>query len=56
MGMEKLEQALESLRVEFEKFQRGNNSAGTRARKCCQEVKKAAQEIREEIQEKRKGE
>ncbi len=56
MGLEKLEQELEALRVEYEKFQRGNNSAGTRARKICQNIKKAAQELRNDIQVKRKGE
>lgn len=55
MGLEKLEQEIEALRVEFEKFQRGNSSAGTRARKICQNIKKAAQELRNEIQTKRKG-
>lgn len=54
MGIEKLEQQIELLKVEYEKFSRGNNSAGTRARKVLQDIKKAAQEIRTEIQEKRK--
>ena len=56
MGTEKLEQAVEKLKIEYEKFMRGNNAAGTRARKYCQEIKKASQEIRDEIQEKRKSE
>lgn len=56
MGLEALDQAVANLKAELEKFGRGNNSAGTRARKFCQEVKKAVQEIRQEIQTKRKAE
>ncbi len=56
MGLEKLEQEIEALRLEYDKFQRGNNSAGTRARKICQNIKKEAQELRNQIQSKRKGE
>jgi archaellum component FlaC len=55
LGLEKLEQEVEALKVEYEKFSRGNNSAATRARKCLQNIKKAAQEIRDEIQDKRKA-
>ncbi len=51
--LEKLETTIENLKVEYEKFLKGNNTAGTRARKYCQEVKKISQEIRDEIQEKR---
>ena len=35
-------------------FERGNNSAGTRVRKAMQELKKLAQELREEVQEAKK--
>jgi hypothetical protein len=34
-----------------EKFVEGNNSAGTRVRKCMQSIKKLAQEVRVEIQD-----
>ena len=34
-----------------EKFVEGNNSAGTRVRKCMQNVKNLAQAVRVEVQE-----
>jgi len=34
-----------------EKFVDGNNSAGTRVRKCMQSIKNLAQEVRKEVQE-----
>jgi len=41
-----------SLKEEFEKFFiRGNKVAGTRVRKFMQELKKASQEIRNDVQE-----
>ena len=51
--LEKLEATIESLKIEYGKFSNGNNSAGTRARKYCQDIKKIVQEIRGEIQSKR---
>ena len=51
MGLQKLFDELEVLKAEYEKFQRGNKSAGTRARKSLQNIKRIAQEIRIEIQE-----
>ena len=33
-----------------EKFVEGNNSAGTRVRKCMQNIKNLAQDVRKEIQ------
>jgi len=47
---------IESLKAEMEKFEEGNYSAGTRARKVCQNIKKACGEIRDYIQDKRKTE
>jgi hypothetical protein len=44
---------IELLKAEYEKFERGNKSAGTRSRKHLQTVKKIAQEIRIEIQNKK---
>jgi hypothetical protein len=43
---------IELLKAEYEKFERGNKSAGTRSRKHLQTVK-IAQEIRIEIQNKK---
>ena len=34
-----------------EKFVEGNNSAGTRVRKCMQNIKNLAQNVRKEVQE-----
>jgi hypothetical protein len=51
MSLQKLFDELEVLKGEYEKFERGNKSAGTRARKSLQNVKKIAQEIRIKIQE-----
>ena len=51
-----LEQAFESFRREFDKFERGNKSAGTRARKNLQDIKKISQDIRNYIQESKKDE
>jgi len=55
MSLEPLLNEIENLKAEYEKFQRGNKSAGTRARKVLQNIKKAAQQIRGEIQEAKKA-
>ncbi len=45
---------VESLEEDFTKFyQKGNKAAGTRVRKGMQELKRKAQDIRVEIQEKK---
>ena len=54
MNLQKLLDEIEILKVEIEKFERGNKSAGTRARKCLQNIKKFCQEIRIQIQETKK--
>ncbi|MGA2506789.1 MAG: hypothetical protein ABSF80_04860 [Chitinispirillaceae bacterium] len=51
MSLQKLFDELEVLKAEYEKFERGNKSAGTRARKSLQNIKKISQEIRIQIQE-----
>ena len=56
MSLQKLLDELEVLKVEYEKFERGNKSAGTRARKSLQNIKKISQEIRNHIQEAKKTE
>lgn len=55
MGLEPLLNEIEMLKAEYEKFSRGNNSAGTRARKHLQTVKKLAQELRVAIQNAKKS-
>jgi hypothetical protein len=54
MSLEPLLNEIENLKAEYEKFQRGNKSAGTRARKCLQNIKKQAQDLRTTIQETKK--
>ena len=50
----KLEDKLNSFSEDFEKFYNQNNkAAGTRIRKGMQEIKKIAQDIRLDIQEKK---
>jgi hypothetical protein len=51
MSLQPLMDEIEVLKAEYEKFERGNKSAGTRARKSLQNVKKICQEIRLKIQE-----
>jgi len=48
-----LEAEVEVFKSEYEKFEGGNNSAGTRARKALQNIKNLAQELRKEIQAKK---
>jgi hypothetical protein len=49
-------QMLESIREDYGKAKGGNKAAGTRVRKTMQDVKKLAQEIRQEMLESRDGE
>jgi enamine deaminase RidA (YjgF/YER057c/UK114 family) len=56
MNIQKLLDEIENLKVEMEKFERGNKSAGTRARKALQNIKKICQEIRIQIQDVKKKE
>ncbi|NLB64134.1 MAG: hypothetical protein GX801_08535 [Fibrobacter sp.] len=53
--IEKIEDEIAVLKVEHEKFQRGNMSAGTRARKNLQNIKKLSQAMRVQIQDKKKN-
>lgn len=46
-----LESLIASASEDAKKFEKGNSAAGTRLRKKMQEVKKLAQEIREEVSE-----
>ena len=56
MSIENLEQEIELLKREYEKFERGNKSAGTRARKILQNIKRVCQDMRVEIQDSKKTE
>ena len=46
-----MHQVLISTAVDYEKFESGNKSAGTRLRKAMQEIKGLAQDVRLEVQE-----
>lgn len=48
--IENLDEEVLNLKREYDKFNRGNKSAGTRARKILQDIKKTCQEIRVSIQ------
>lgn len=47
--LKQIKELTESLSVDTEKFYKGNKSAGTRARKSCQELKALLQQLRVEI-------
>ena len=49
--MQRLEREFISAAQDTEKFVEGNNSAGTRVRKCMQNIKSLAQRVRVEVQE-----
>lgn len=48
--LQNLEEELELFKANYAKFERGNKTAGTRARKNLQNIKKVAQELRGTIQ------
>jgi hypothetical protein len=52
----KLKNLVNEMENDFQKFyEKGNNAAGTRIRKSMQDLKKLAQEIRSEVQNKKKA-
>lgn len=54
---QKLKHLVNEMEQDFKKFyEKGNNAAGTRIRKSMQHLKKLAQEIRAEVQSKKKAE
>jgi hypothetical protein len=52
--IEQIKVKTEELSVDTLKFEKGNKSAGTRARKLAQELKSLLQTLRQEILESRK--
>lgn len=53
--IDELRSLIESLKVEYEKFEaKGNAVAGTRSRKLLQDIKTIAQDLRTVIQEKKR--
>lgn len=53
---EQLKQIIESMDEDVRKAAGGNQAAGTRVRKACQDVKVAAQDLRKKVLEARDGE
>ena len=49
--LENISEQLQEAIHDAEKFDLGNNSAGTRVRKYMQSIKKLAQEVRVEVQD-----
>lgn len=49
MNVEKLNEAFESFKEDYAKFEKGNKSAGTRARKSLQDIRQLSFDIRKEI-------
>lgn len=47
----KIQELVATMQADIEKFNTGNNAAGSRVRKSCQEIKKLAQDIRKVVQE-----
>lgn len=47
--LENIKALVEELNADTNKFYKGNKSAGTRARKICQDIKSLAQQLRTEI-------
>ena len=54
--LEQIKTLVEELSVDTTKFFKGNNSAGTRARKLSQDIKNLLQKLRTEILDERKKE
>jgi hypothetical protein len=52
--LEKIKTLTEELSIDVTKFENGNKSAGTRARKTSQELKSLLQQLRGEILDARK--
>ena len=53
---EQLKQIVQNASDDFAKFyDKGNKAAGTRVRKAMQDLKKKAQDIRVEVQDKKNG-
>ena len=53
---EQLKDFVDGLERDFSQFyEKGNKAAGTRVRKAMQEMKKMAQDIRTEVQDKKNG-
>lgn len=47
---EEIKNLISLMETDVNKFNNGNNAAGTRVRKALQDIKRAAQEFRNEVQ------
>jgi hypothetical protein len=56
MSIQAILAEVETLKAEYEKFERGNKAAGTRSRKSLQNIKKMAHDLRLAIQAKKSEE
>lgn len=52
--VQELQNMVDGIKTDYEKFEKGNKTAGTRVRKGCQSAKKLLQELRLEITERKK--
>ena len=55
MSVQELDNMLQQVKVEWEKLERGNKSAGTRARKLLSSIAKTCAEMCKEVQEIKAG-
>lgn len=56
--VEKIQSLLDQVKIDSEKFEKGNSAAGTRVRKSLQEIKTLSQDLRlqvTEVKNSRKG-
>lgn len=56
--VEKIQSLLDQVKIDAEKFEKGNSAAGTRVRKSLQEIKTLSQNLRlqvTEVKNSRKG-
>ena len=49
-SIQKIQEVLNTVQGDVEKFENGNQTAGTRIRKAMQEIKGLAQDIRTQVQ------
>ena len=49
-NFQKIQEVLDTIQGDVDKFKNGNKSAGTRIRKAMQEIKGLAQQVRTQVQ------
>lgn len=53
--VEQIQSLLDQVKVDAEKFEKGNSAAGTRVRKSLQEIKTLSQDLRLQVTEVKKS-